>query len=175
MAGVDAALHRLQPVALLQPLRGMPLRLGQERPLQSRQRRFLAAAPCRSRPHRRAPHTGKRAGTRSLNVLASGSLGMSTHAPETSNFQPWYTHRRPQSSLRPKYSDAPRWGQCSSTSASRPAVSRKATNRSPSSVTRTGARSASATSHANGAGIQYRRIKRPIAVPGPASVTQRIL
>src|SRR5262252_9595841 len=42
---------------------------------------------------------------------SAGSLGMSTQVPWASNFQPWYTQRRPASSLRPKNSEAPRWGQ----------------------------------------------------------------
>ena len=42
---------------------------------------------------------------------SAGSLGMSTHVPSASNFQPWYTQRRPASSLRPKNSEAPRCGQ----------------------------------------------------------------
>jgi hypothetical protein len=33
--------------------------------------------------------------------LPGGSLGMSTQRPATSNFQPWYTQRRPSPSLRP--------------------------------------------------------------------------
>ena len=37
-----------------------------------------------------------------LKSYSSGSLGISTQAPFTSNFQPWYTHRMPFSSLRPR-------------------------------------------------------------------------
>jgi hypothetical protein len=36
-----------------------------------------------------------------LKVLSGGSLGMSKHAPATSNFQPWYTQRRPRSWFLP--------------------------------------------------------------------------
>ena len=35
---------------------------------------------------------------------------MSTQRPSASNFQPWYTQRRPHSSLRPKNRSAPRCG-----------------------------------------------------------------
>ena len=42
---------------------------------------------------------------------SAGSLGISMHLPAVSNFQPWYTQRRPLSSLRPKKSEAPRCGQ----------------------------------------------------------------
>jgi len=52
----------------------------------------------------------------SLKALSAGSFGMSTHRPDTSNFQPWYTQRIPQSSLRPKKSAAPRWGQLAASS-----------------------------------------------------------
>jgi hypothetical protein len=43
-----------------------------------------------------------------LKLLSAGSDGMSTQAPVVSNFQPWYTQRRPSSSLRPKNIEAPR-------------------------------------------------------------------
>ena len=33
---------------------------------------------------------------------SGGSLGISRHWPSRANFQPWYTHRMPPSSLRPK-------------------------------------------------------------------------
>ena len=60
----------------------------------------------------------------SLNVAPSGAFGMSMHAPVVSNFQPWYTHRSPNSSLRPKNIPAPRCGQRSSTIPTLPPVSR---------------------------------------------------
>ena len=41
-----------------------------------------------------------------LNSYSGSSLGISTHAPLKSNFQPWNTHRKPFSSLRPSHSDA---------------------------------------------------------------------
>src|SRR5690242_21404803 len=54
-------------------------------------------------------------------------LGMSTQLPPTSNFQPWYTHRKPHSSLRPKKSDAPRCGQLFAMKPGRPSEDRKST------------------------------------------------
>src|SRR5262245_46231608 len=92
---------------------------------------------------------------------------MSTHAPSQSNFQPWYTQRRPSPSLRPKKSEAPRCGQWFWMSPTRPEVARKATRFSPSSRTRTGAPSASGSSAETSAGIQYSRSSAPIGLPGP--------
>ncbi len=46
-----------------------------------------------------------------LKTLSGGSDGMSTQLPAASNFQPWYTHRSPHSSLRPKNIGARRCGQ----------------------------------------------------------------
>src|ERR1700730_16423292 len=44
-------------------------------------------------PHSRVGY--QEAGTRSRNVLSGGIVGISTQRPATSNFQPWYTQRRP--------------------------------------------------------------------------------
>src|SRR5215471_5042600 len=74
------------------------------------------------------------------------------------------------SSLRAKYSDAPRCGQFSCTSPTRPDVSRKATRFSPSSRTRAGAPPGSGISAVRQAGVQYRRSRSPISVPGPTLV-----
>ncbi|WP_245242404.1 hypothetical protein [Streptomyces sp. NEAU-H3] len=49
-------------------------------------------------------------------LLLSASEGTSTHCPVMSYFQPWYGQRRPEPSLRPNHSEAPRWAQNSSTS-----------------------------------------------------------
>ena len=73
----------------------------------------------------------------SMGELA-GSAGMSWQLPSTENFQPWYTQRRPPSSLRANTSGAPRCGQAWSTSPTRPALSRNATRSSPSRRTRYG-------------------------------------
>src|SRR5687768_15015656 len=53
----------------------------------------------------------------------------------------------------------------------RPAVSRKATSFSPSNCTRTGGQSGSGISQDKTAGIQYRRMVSPIAVPEPVCVS----
>src|SRR5580698_5744668 len=95
---------------------------------------------------------------------------MSTHRPSVSNAHPWYTQRRAAPSLRPKYRDAPRCGQFSCSSPTRPAVSRKATRFSPSSRTRAGAPPGSGISAVRQAGVQYRRSNSPISVPGPTRV-----
>ena len=102
---------------------------------------------------------------RILSWNGSGSFIWSTQLPSTSNFQPWYTQRRPHSSLRPNHKETRRWGQNSSTKPMRPAVSRKATSFSPSSCTRTGGQSGSGISQDRTAGIQYRRMVSPMAVP----------
>ena len=98
---------------------------------------------------------------------SAGSLGMSTQWPAASNFQPWYTQRRPSSSLRPKNSDAPRCGQLFWISPMLPVLVLKPISSSPSSLTRSGAPSRSGSSSALIAGTQYCRIKLPIGVPGP--------
>src|SRR5215472_16222303 len=92
---------------------------------------------------------------------------MSTQWPSASKAQPWYRQRIAASSLRPKYSDAPRCGQFSWTSPTRPVVSRNATRSSPSSRTRAGALPGSGISAVRQAGVQYRRSSSPIGVPGP--------
>ena len=96
---------------------------------------------------------------------------MSTHRPSASNFHPWYTQRRPHSSLRPKNRSAPRCAQRRSTSPTRPLESRNATSSSPSTVTRTGGPSGSGTSRLSSTGIQKRRNSSPIVVPGPVRVS----
>src|SRR5215471_21637720 len=95
---------------------------------------------------------------------------MSTQLPSALKAQPWYRQRIAASSLRPKYSDAPRCGQFSCTSPTRPVVSRNATRFSPSSRTRAGAPPGSGTSAVRQAGVQYRRSSSPISVPGPTRV-----
>src|SRR6184192_2368123 len=102
-----------------------------------------------------------------LKLLSSGSLGMSTQCPSQLYFQPWYTQRRPSSSLRPKKSDAPRCGQWFWISPILPDVTRKAMRFSPRSRTRTGAPSRSGSSLVMSAGIQYWRNRAPVGVPGP--------
>ena len=92
---------------------------------------------------------------------------MSTHAPLTSNFQPWYTHLIPHSSLRPKNSGAPRCGQYESTNPGVPFESRNAIRFSPSSFTRTGGQSAEGISSLRHAGIQNLRNRSPMGVPLP--------
>src|SRR5712692_8579085 len=57
---------------------------------------------------------------------------MSTQRPVTSNFHPWYEQRSPHSSLGPKNSPAPRWGQLAASIPTLPCVSRNATRSSPS-------------------------------------------
>ena len=74
--------------------------------------------------------------TLSLKLLSGGSLGMSTHLPVSSNFQPWYPQRSPSSSLRPKKSEAPLWGQTGDIAATLPLVSRRTRRFSPSSRVR---------------------------------------
>src|SRR5438093_3971444 len=102
-----------------------------------------------------------------LKLLSSGSLGMSTQWPSQLYFQPWYTQRRPSSSLRPKKSDAPRCGQWFWMRPILPEVTRKAIRFSPSSRTRTGAPSRSGNSLDIRAGIQYWRNKFPVGVSRP--------
>src|ERR1700761_3095279 len=117
----------------------------------------------------------------SLNLLWVGSFGMSMQRPSMSYFQPWYTQRRPQFpsrdsrlSLRPKYSDARRCAQCSSSAPSRPSASRHTTSRSPISVTRTGGHCGSATSSASRAGTQNLRRSWPMGVPDPVLVSNSL-
>src|SRR5882724_4052924 len=102
-----------------------------------------------------------------LKLLSSGSLGMSTQWPSQLYFQPWYKQRRPSSSLRPKKSEAPRWGQWFWISPILPDVTRKAMRFSPRSRTRTGAPSRSGSSLVMSAGIQYWRRSSPVGVPRP--------
>src|SRR6266536_2719089 len=92
---------------------------------------------------------------------------MSTHCPSTLNFQPWYTHRNPCSSLRPKNSEAPRCGQLLWISPTSPVELRNPMRSSPSSRTRSGAPSRSGSSSDWIAGSQYCRNRSPIGVPGP--------
>src|SRR5207245_1208582 len=73
----------------------------------------------------------------------------------------------PHSSLRPKKSDAPRWGQLAAISPTSPRVSRKATRSSPSRRTFLGGQSGSGSSVEGRNGIQYWRSRSPIAVPRP--------
>src|SRR5579859_2531413 len=95
---------------------------------------------------------------------------MSIQLPPASNFQPWYTQRRPLSSLRPKNSEAPRCGQLLATSPTLPLLSLKPINCSPRSSTRTGSESGCGNSDESIAGTQYSRIRLPIGVPGPTRV-----
>src|SRR3979409_140993 len=99
---------------------------------------------------------------------------MSLQLPSTSNFQPWYTQRRPASSLRPKNSDAPRCGQLLARRPTLPMESRKAMSCSPRRRTRTGSESAAGNSEESMAGSQYWRIRLPIGVPGPTLVTRSL-
>ena len=105
----------------------------------------------------------------------SASEGTSTHWPVTSNFQPWYAQRMPDSSTRANHSDAPRWAQNSSMRPYRPSLSRKASSRSPSSLMRTWGQSSSGSSSASSAGIQYCRNRAPIGVPGPVCVSSSLI
>src|SRR5712691_6066394 len=109
--------------------------------------------------------------TFSLYASPSVQLGISTQLPSTSNFQPWYTQRRPHSSLRPKNNGALRCGQKASTMAALPLVSLKAMRSSPRSLSRTGSQSGPGNSSDNNAGIQKRRNNSPIGVPGPTCVS----
>src|SRR5713226_4330997 len=95
-----------------------------------------------------------------------GSFGISMHCPLVSNFQPWYTQRRPASSLRPKNSEAPRWGQLLATKLGTPLESRQTIRSSPSIRTRTGSPSG-VSSQLYTHGSQYWRIMSPITVPAP--------
>ena len=167
VGGVEGALARLGPVALLQLL-------GDEAVGRRHERRTPAPAAAarapagRGRPTRcrRARASGTRSGRRGPRRPSSRAIvGMSTHRPSASNFQPWYTQRRPHSSLRPKNRSAPRCAQRRSTSPTRPLVSRNATSSSPSTVTRTGAPSGSGTSRLSSTGIQKRRNSVPIGGP----------
>src|SRR5438445_89748 len=63
---------------------------------------------------------------------------MSTQWPSQLYFQPWYTQRRPSSSLRPKKSDAPRCGQWFWISPILPDGTRKVMRVSPKCCTRLG-------------------------------------
>src|SRR4051794_32464356 len=96
---------------------------------------------------------------------------MSRHVPSTSNFQPWYTQRRPPSSLRPKNREAPRCGHACSSKPTLPDASRNAMSRSPRSTTRKGSASGPGNSVESAAGTQYSRRKAPIGVPGPTRVS----
>src|SRR6185437_6804459 len=107
---------------------------------------------------------------RTFSQNGAGSDGMSTHLPSTSNAHPWYTQRSDASSFRPKYREAPRCGQFSCTRPTRPRVSRNATRFSPSSRTRAGGLPGSGISAVRQAGVQYRRSRFPIKVPGPTRV-----
>src|SRR6266446_3169869 len=63
---------------------------------------FLSAGPIYAQSTSPASTTGYAwSFTLALKVSPSGTLGKSTQSPCTSNFQPWYTHRSPHSSLRP--------------------------------------------------------------------------
>jgi hypothetical protein len=76
----------------------------------------------------------------------------------------------PASSLRPKNNEAPRWGQLFWIRPTLPFESRKPISCSPSSSTRTGSESGSASSEESMAGTQYSRIRLPMGVPGPTRV-----
>src|SRR5215216_4786065 len=110
--------------------------------------------------------------TLDLKSDSGGSLGMSTQVPSVSNFQPWYTQRKPFSSLRPKNSDAPRCGQLWLTSPTRPLVSRNETRSSPSKRTRTGSESVVGSSDERANGCQNRLNRSPIGVPRPTRVSR---
>src|SRR5436190_402906 len=73
----------------------------------------------------------------------------------------------PHSSLRPKKSEAPRCGQCASTTPTCPSLSLKATRSSPSRRSRAGGQSGSGISPGSSAGSQKRRNSSPMGVPGP--------
>src|SRR4051812_7325499 len=102
-----------------------------------------------------------------LKLDSAGSDGMSTQLPSTSNFQPWYTQRRPSSSLRPKNIEAPRWGQEFWITPTAPDVDLKAIRFSPSSRMRSGGQSGLGSSSEVMLGIQNRRQRSPMGVPGP--------
>src|SRR6185436_14429553 len=109
-----------------------------------------------------------------LKLLSAGSDGMSTQAPVTSNFQPWYTQRRPSSSLRPKNIEAPRCGQAFGITPTAPDVVRNAMRFSPRRRMRIGEQSGEGSSLDIIAGIQYSRRTLPIGVPGPVCVTRSL-
>src|SRR5688572_10487755 len=79
----------------------------------------------------------------------------------------------PPSSLRPKWSEAPRCGQYSAITPARPDRVRCTISRSPSNCTRL-TRPPAATSEDRTTGIQYRRSRSPIGVPGPVSVSRSL-
>ena len=97
-----------------------------------------------------------------------------THAPLRSNFQPWYTQCRPQSSLRPKNIGARRCGQNASTMPISPFVSRNATRSSPRIRARTGGASGAPSSDAGMMGVQKRRKSSPIGVLGPVRTSNSL-
>ena len=111
---VDVALERLHPVAL-----ALEDADAASRPRASMlpSRSGSGGRSSRPRAHIHPDDAASlRAGRQSRLTLdlksdSAGSFGMSMQRPSTSNFQPWYTQRRPLSSLRPKKSDAPRCGQ----------------------------------------------------------------
>src|SRR5881397_3894504 len=88
-------------------------------------------------------------------LFSDGSFGMSTQTPSQSNFQPWYTQRRPSPSFLPKKSEAPRWGHEFWIRPTLPDVTRKPMRFSPSRRTRTGGQSGPGSSLDMNAGIQY--------------------
>src|SRR3989442_1867875 len=107
------------------------------------------------------------AGIFDLKLFSAGSFGMSTQTPSQSNFQPWYTQRRPSFSFRPKKREAPRCGQAFWINPTFPDVTRNPIRFSPSRRTRTGGQSGPGSSLEVKTGIQYCRMRSPVGVPGP--------
>ena len=111
MRGIDVALQGLEPVAgarVAQRLAVLPA------PWPSRfgQRRWLWSW-AHIGPHDAVAFAARIGDglTLCLKIGLRRLIGHVDARAVTSNFQPWYTQRRPPSSLRPKNSDAPRCGQ----------------------------------------------------------------
>src|SRR5262249_9102103 len=102
-----------------------------------------------------------------LKLFSAGSFGMSTQTPSQSNFQPWYTQRRPSCSFRPNKREAPRCGHAFWINPTFPDVTRNPIRFSPRRRARTGAPSADDSSLDVNTGIEYCRMRSPIGVPGP--------
>ena len=176
MRGVDAALDALQPVALLDDLRDVPMRRRHLRPRELRQRRPPLLRAQVGPDHAAHLHRGIGRGADLVGEAAAPRARSS--CPRTGR------RRRTSSRGRRSAGRSPRCGRRRATPAgagsapragrSRPGVSRKATSSSPRSLTRTGGQSGSGSSRARSAGIQYRRIVVPIGVPGPTRVTRSL-
>lgn len=103
VTGVDLALDVLQEAAVLDALGDQPMAFRHERPLEPWQLRSRVGIRPQICP-RHAAAIDHRVGRRAHVALKSdsaGPLGMSTQLPSVSNLQPWYTQRKPDSSLRP--------------------------------------------------------------------------